>query len=747
MRNKPEFEINIVKTWDEFERLESYILDSSFTPEYAVIDVETDNKIEKKANLYGIGFCFDAVEAFYIPIKNKNTLKWWTEEQENRIKNLIFLVCQNHKILGHNIIYDALVLENNWDIDIVPYIYSDTILQKHIINEEGSFALKEIAVEYLGNWADKAQEQLYENIRANGGSVLKGNVEMYKADTDILGEYCCWDVLLTRLLFDIFEEKIKKENLYSLFYEEEIIPLYKEVTIPMKRVGFPVDTDYFKKLKEAIAKEIENLEDNIQCCLIENNLVQDFCINLLNKDYAIKRSGTFPKILAEEYKITLPQKNGKITLAKNDIAKANDGSLFYRWVLGEDIIPENFLRDTQHIWFYKDNPEERYIFNLKSNNHLKWLFFECLGEEPLSKTEKGEPQVDDDFLDTLKDKYEWVSKLLDYKKLMKLKSTYIEGVLERQIDGVIYSSFIQFGPPSGRYASRDPNLQNLPRVKEDDAGLSELVLKYVNSIKKGFIAPEGYVIVNADYSQLEPRAFAEACGDVLLQQVFHDNEDLYGSIAKNIWNLECSANEVKKLYPEYRQKAKVVALAVVYGAEAGRISKLMDITYQEAQEIIEGYLNAYPGLKEYMKNCNEQVCNTGRVLTKFGRVRHLPIAKTIYSKYGYKLLDNKWANKMDLGELRWKFKNMLNLAKNFPIQGVAAHTVNRAAVAINRKFKELNIKGQIVAQVHDELTCIVDEKDANIAKEMIKECMENTTKLSVPLKAEPLIAKNWAEAK
>lgn len=173
----------------------------------------------------------------------------------------------------------------------------------------------------------------------------------------------------------------------------------------------------------------------------------------------------------------------------------------------------------------------------------------------------------------------------------------------------------------------------------------------------------------------------------------------------------------------------------------------MSVSYQEAQQIIDNYLDAYPGLKSYMSSCDRQVCLHGFVKTKFGRIRHLPLAKELFKKYGLKLLDKKFARDNGLDEIRWKFKNMLNLAKNFPIQGVAAHTVNRAAIAINRRMRDNNIEGCIVAQVHDELTVLTRVEHAEAVKQIMKECMETTTRLSIPLKAEPLISDNWAEAK
>jgi DNA polymerase-1 len=166
-----------------------------------------------------------------------------------------------------------------------------------------------------------------------------------------------------------------------------------------------------------------------------------------------------------------------------------------------------------------------------------------------------------------------------------------------------------------------------------------------------------------------------------------------------------------------------------------------------ATSIIRGYLSTYPELKSYMYACDLNAKKNGYVKTEFGRVRHLAEAKILFDKYGNRLLDWKFAKGRNLLAERRRMKTYLNNAKNFPIQGLAAHIVNRAMIAIVRTFKKEGIVGWIAAQVHDEITCIVREDQAERAKQIIKFCMENTTKISIPLNAEPLIASNWAEAK
>lgn len=742
--------ISVLDSVDSLRHFFEVVCASSNSP-YVVIDTETDSTLEKQAVLFGIGISLDERSAYYIPIRNNKRELLWKEKTLNKIAIELKRLCHAKKLIGHNIIYDVLVLKNNLNIDLTDLVFADTILLKHCIDEEPPFGLKEVSVRYLGEWADKAQKNLFDNIKVNGGKTTKENLEMWKADTSVLAEYCGWDTCLTLMLFNKFSPLLKEQNLDKLFFEDEIMPLYKECVIPMKDKGFPIDVEYFNDLKSKIESDILRLEETIQESIKDHT--KDFIHAELNDSFPIKRAGNFPKVLA-----TLLDVDPSLT--KSTIKKYNPQSenqkLFKDWILGEvndSYLPAKLIEDVQKILWKNKNSTERYIFNLNSNKHLSWLFFDKLGVEPKEFTESGAPKLDAATLESLSGQHPFCDQIIEYKKLQKLSGTYIDGILDRQYQGVVYASFLMFGTTSGRFSSRDPNLQNLPRVKDEESNLTPLVLTYTNAIKKGFVAGEGYKIVNADYSQLEPCAFASACGDPKLQAVFHNRWDLYSSIAIEATGLkEYSAdkkapNYLKNHRPELRQKFKAVALAVVYGAEANRISQVIGCTREEAQEIIDKYLDAYPGLSEYMKSCDKRVATEGLVKNKFGRIRHLTEAKEIASRYGKKILDRRWAQQNDLVMTRWKFKNYLNNGKNFPIQSTAAHIVNRAMLETSRQFKKNNIDGYIAAQVHDEITCIVKEEQAELAKSLLKKAMEETTKIEVPLISEPIIADNWAEAK
>lgn len=755
---QPQVDAIILKTVEETLEVLDWLIAQE--QEILVVDVETDSVQEKTANLYGIGLCIADHQAFYIVWRNQDGTP--TTNAVIPVENKLAELFSKKKLVGHNIIYDALVIKNNLGIIINPYVYSDTILLKHAVAEEEPFGLKEVAVQYLGPWADKAQEKLMNEVLEKGGSWTKENKDMYLATSETLGSYCCWDVILTLKLFNLFEPQIVEQGLYDLFYVDEVMPLYRQL-IETKDKGFRIDLEHFQKLKQNINAEIVELENSLYEEIAP--LVKEYEQELLCEMFPIKRTGNFPKVLAQVLGLDL-KKNGKATLARKHleslIPETNEQHSFLGWVMGDENygFPApliSYAFETQRTLYEEKTEGSTRVFNLGSNDDLRHLFFNILGLSPKGTTEKGAPKLDADTLESYAEEHPFAAKLVEMKQLNKLLSTYIDGILDRAVDDHIYASFLMFGTTSGRFSSRNPNLQNLPRIKDADDKenkISPLVLKYANEIKRGFIAEEGHVLVDADFSQLEPCAFAAASGDAKLIQVFKDKRDLYSAVAIEAEGLQGrysadkkAPNYLKLHRAELRQKYKAVALAVVYGAEAGRISKLLKCTYAEAQAIIDKYLNAYPGLKDYISRQETQAALHGYVRTDFGRIRHLPEAKSIYEKYGWKLLNRHWAKQQGMEALRYKFKNALNNAKNMPIQGLAASLVNRSMLAFNNKIKERGLEAWIVAQIHDQLTVTSKKEHAAEVAAILQECMEHTNHIAVPLVAVPKLASNWADSK
>lgn len=325
------------------------------------------------------------------------------------------------------------------------------------------------------------------------------------------------------------------------------------------------------------------------------------------------------------------------------------------------------------------------------------LVFDYLNEEPLSTTTKGAAQFNDDMIEYLSTKYSWASDLQAYNKLIKIKGSYIDRFLDGQEKGRYYFSYKQHGTISGRYGS---DAQQLPRPQEDG---NPIVLKYLNNIRKFFIAEEGRIFIDCDYESLEPHTFAHVSGDEGLRDIFRKNTDFYSTIAIATEGLsqysavKTDSNYLGKVDKNKRQQAKAYALGIPYGMGGYALGKSLNIPTEDAELLVEGYLSAYPKLKEWMEYSKKQAQTLGFVKSELGRVRHLPHVPKIYKKYGDKILDFKFRNMLQkkipkeiVMGMYLDYKNGINNARNFQIQSMAASIViGRLFVLIeNLKKKE-----------------------------------------------------------
>lgn len=731
----------IVKDIDTFNDLMDFL--ESHSNLKMAFDLETDSVSEIQANIYGVGLSLHDEEGYYIPIRD-NTGQYYFSDMPHVFSRLNS-VLSNSDLIGHNIIYDVLVWKHSTGVDLTSNVFADTILMKHTVDEEPPFGLKEVAVREFGEGADLAQQELYENIKANGGSTTKTNMQMYKADTDVLGKYCCFDVMLTYKLFNLYSKKLEQEGLLKFFYEDEVMPLYKEVTIPMKLKGAAVDVDLLTTRSKEAEIDVALLQKEIQEEI--SPLVEDFELNYLQENYPIKRTGNFPKMYAKVVGLDLPSTAKKAI--ESISPETQEQVQFKAWMQGEIEELSDLTYQAQMLW-HETKTGSSTIFNLGSKAHLKWLFFNKLGLDPLSKTEKGEPQVDDAFLESVALRFSWVKKLQDLNTINKMKSTYIDGILEKSVNGRIYAGFLQFGTTSGRFASRNPNLQNLVAPQKTGS----VVDKYINCIRESIIAGNGRKLIGADFSSLEPHIAAYVSGDPGLIDIFVTGKDFYSAIA--IKQFELKDMSAFKDDPNYlgdknkalRNKTKTYSLAIFYGASGYRIAEVLKCEVEEANKLIEGYLRAFPNIKKFIDKSHFEACTHGKVQTIFGRVRHLQRAKELFLQHGHKLLDSKWARINGLSDERREFKNLLNNSVNFQIQGTAGHVMNRAMLLTARKFKEQNIDASIIMTIHDEQIIEVAEDQAEQALEIVKWSMENAVDISpIKLKAGPIIGNNYGECK
>jgi DNA polymerase-1 len=351
-------------------------------------------------------------------------------------------------------------------------------------------------------------------------------------------------------------------------------------------------------------------------------------------------------------------------------------------------------------------------FNINSPKQLGVILFEKLGLPVLKKTKTGY-STDAEVLEQLASKHDIVSGILEFRQLVKLKSTYAEGLLHvvNPADGRIHSSFNQTVTATGRISSTEPNLQNIP-----------IKLEMGREIRKVFV-PENddFLLSDADYSQIELRVLADITGDANMIAAFRNNEDIHTATASGVFNVPR-----EQVTPLLRSRAKAVNFGIVYGIGDFSLAKDIGITRKEAREYIDGYLERYPGVKEYMHDTVEYGRNNGYVETMFKRRRYLPELKS--SNF----------NMRSFGE---------RVAMNMPIQGSAADIIKIAMVKVYKELGEHNMKSRLILQVHDELIIETHFSEKDLVERILQDCMQNAVPMKVPLVAEVKTGANWYETK
>jgi len=740
------------------------------------VDTETSGLNPRKDKIVGWSISGDEGIGFYIP-----TLIWNFEKEvlelqsidgtstETISKNLLKAL-KGKKLVFHNASFDCQFIKNYFGIDLIEDIWVDTGLLVHTVYEEGAFGygnpfgLKSIAImnqEALGldveEAANKEQLELKESIKKNGGETTKVNFEIYKADMEVLSKYASADTDLTLRICNLYLDKLRDEGLEKFFFEEEVMPVYREVTIPMESYGVDLDMDLLNKINEEITTDLEENKKIVQKSILKTDEAKNWVMDTAFENYPPSHKGNWAQNLCTRYSLDIPKsdKTGKYSLTAKNIEALEDSPQKEYLLTGNvDVLDElEVARISMSMW--KETNDGEYI-NIQSKKHLGEVVFKYMGVKPKSQTRKGTPQFDMDMLEDLAKTYDWAENLRLYNKLLKIKSTYVDRFLDRNQDGRYYFYFKQNGTVSGRYGS---DAQQLPKPLEEGED-APIIVKYVNIVRAFLTAGKGRKVIDADYESLEPHCCASVSGDEKLQEIFDNNYDFYSYVAIQTEKLEgVSAdkkadNYLKKLDPVKRNKAKAYSLGVAYGMEAYALKMTLGVDQKTAEGLIKGYLDGFPQLRDWRENSRKKVKESGYIKNYVGRVRHLPRVKKIYDKFGERMMD--WRFRKDLESQGYgrdqvlkvyrDYRNGLNNCLNFQLQSLAAAVVNRAAVEINRKAKELNIDAIVQAQVHDQLIINVDEKEAEMFAPYVQEIMENTTKLpGVTLKAPPEISDNWRD--
>lgn len=673
--------------------------------DFVAYDCETTG-LNLADRIIGFSVCANEDEAFYVILE-----KWapWVGlksmpylEEAIQIVNLL----KTKHLLMHNGTFDCSMAESYFKIRLIDNLHTDTMILAHLLDENRKVGLKELAKSIFKIKSNVEQEEMQKSVLDNGGKLTKTCYEMYKADPYIMGKYGAKDAWLTYKLFLELVPQLEEQGLFDFFYVDESMPLLKGPTYQMNNAGLKVDIDGLAKLKKTLEAECEEAKSFITA--ETSKFVKE-------KYPGAKKSNTFnmgsSKQLAWLLFGVLKLEFVTLTDSGREVCRAlGIGKLPYS-ISEKRIFIDTCLAKLGQEYQppYLVNGKRRAAKTIKA----PWNYIKC----------------DKAVLNKLSYRHKWIQRLLEYQKNKKLLTTYVEGIEKRAQYGVIRPSFLQHGTTSGRYSSRNPNFQNLPR---DD-----------KRIKSCIVARPGKVFVGADYSQLEPRVFAYFSGDERLLNSFSGATDFYSVIGMEVYEKydctpqkEGSPDAFGIKYKDLRNKSKVIALASTYGATAKQLSSTTGKSVDDTQLDIDRYFESFPGVKNMMLESHNTAKNTGKVNNLFGRPRRMPEAMEIVKIYG----------DAQHKDLPYEARNILNLACNHTIQSTAASIVNRAAITFYNNSRLAKINCNILMQVHDSIVVECNDYDADSVCILLQDAMETTTRLKgVSLEAIPKIGRTLAD--
>lgn len=561
---------------------------------------------------------------------------------------------------------------------------------------------------------EKEIRSLFERIKGNGKmafDLILDNYE-YPVRAEVLGFFLALDnkeiysLPFNDNILELFSELFADSSLekYILHGKESFIVL-KSRGISLKGFVFepllctyllnPSDT--LPSLEEQLRKELGLIIPDGVSDKNKNGIILSRMYELKEKlDKKLSEAGLLD--LYNEIEIPLVEVLAELELNGIKIDQSYLESLSEKWEGELDSI-------TREI--YKCTGEE---FNINSPKQLGFILFEKLGLPVIKKTKTGY-STSIEVLEELQDKHVIISLIMEYRQLAKLKSTYVDALppLVNEKTGRLHTSFNQMVTATGRLSSTDPNLQNIPVRTEEG-----------REIRKAFI-PEGedYLLLCADYSQVELRVLAHISGDENLIKAFRNGRDIHTETAAEIFGV--SAEEVTL---DMRRHAKVINFGIAYGMSSFGLARDLNISRKEAEDYIAKYFDRFPGVKEYMDEIIKKAETDGFVTTIFNRRRYIP-------------------------EIKSRNIHRRNFARrtaiNTPIQGSAADIMKKAMIDVYERLKREKYRAKMLLQVHDELVFEVHKDDLEKTARMLKEEMENAVILKVPLLVDLSIGKNWRD--
>ena len=625
-RNIEDFEIKDVNYNEYLKKLEKLEFNSIINKHFKDIKKESTVKSNQNIDFEVINFSeiFDKIkndksiavkffsdkeyiyrEKFYIGVYSDYNKKSYICKEFN-LEDFERLCNSDIKIVGYDIKEELFfLLKNNFEVNN----YEDVMILEYLVDSnKGNYDITKVSEELLHLEIIDLKERFGKG---------KNKKTFFDLDEDIIVKYISQYVFAISELYSIFVQKVKENNLYSL-YENVEKPLVK-ILADMEKTGVKVDKNKILELNEEYSK------------------------------------------LADEYEQRVYELAGE-------------------------------------------------VFNLNSPKQLGVILFDKMKLPVVKKTKTGY-STDVEVLEKLSEDYEIAEYILKYRSLNKLISTYLVGILDYIMeDDRVRTSYKQMITATGRLSSVDPNLQNIPvRTQEG------------KNIRKVFVADKNKVFIDADYSQIELRVLAHLSKDLVMIDSFKNDLDIHYKTASEVFGVP-----IEEVTDNQRRSAKAVNFGIVYGISDYGLSKDLNITRNEARQYIDGYLNTYPNIKNYMEEIVKIAKKDGYVTTILGRKRYIPEIKS------------KNFNIRSFGE---------RIALNTPIQGSAADIIKLAMIKVYKRLKEEKVNAKLILQIHDELIIECDEKEKDIVKNILKESMENVYKLDLPLKVDVCEGRNWFESK
>ncbi len=705
----------LVENQEDLKKLCDYFL----TNKILSLDTETTSTSAIDAELVGLSFAVKEFEAFYVPIPANR-------EEALQIVNIFKPVYENPEILkiGQNLKYDLEVLRN-YGIELKGKMW-DTMIAHYLIQPELRHG-----IDYMAETILKYQKIHTEELIGKKG---KNQLTMRDLSPQRVYEYACEDADIALRLKNNLELELRNKECEQLFYNIEM-PLM-QVLAEMEINGVCIDATSLKETSKIFSNRLKEAEKDIY------------------------------EIAGEEFNISSPKQVGDILFGKLKIIDNPKKTKSWQYVTNEkeleeikeshsivgkileyrklnSILTERTKKKTAinqmpdlfgFIGEQDDNSSSKqsHLEVSKQMNQLEKEIYELAGEkfkimspkqvgtilfdkmkiiDNPKKTETWQYVTNEEILQQLKGKHEIVEKILNYRETEKLMGTYVDALptLVNKKTGHIHTSFNQTVTATGRLSSSDPNLQNIPVRGEDG-----------KEIRKVFVPEPGCLFFSADYSQIELRVMAHLSGDENMINVFKEGKDLHAATAATIYK-----KSIYEVTRDERTKSKRANFGIIYGITVFGLAERLDISREESKQLIDGFFQTFPKVKDYMDNAIEEARQKGFVETLFGRRRYL------------KDINSHNATVRGFAE-----RNAINA----PIQGTAADIIKVAMIQIYRRFKAENLKSKMILQVHDELNFSVYPDEKEKVERIVIEEMQKAIVMKVPLIADCGFGNNWLEA-